>query len=91
MFERLKRDVRVVFERDPAAKSVAEVIFCYPGLHVIWFHRLAHWLFKRGWVLLPRLISNFARWLTGIEIHPGAKIGEVEAREDLDETGLACA
>jgi len=76
MFERLKSDIRVVFERDPAAKSVPEVIFCYPGLHVIWFHRLAHWLYKRGWVLLPRMISNFARLLTGIEIHPGATIGE---------------
>ncbi|MDR3590111.1 MAG: serine O-acetyltransferase [Negativicutes bacterium] len=76
MFDRLKRDVRVVFERDPAAKSVLEVVFCYPGLHVIWFYRLAHWLFQRGWVLLPRLISNLARLLTGIEIHPGATIGE---------------
>jgi serine O-acetyltransferase len=76
MFERLKQDVRVVFERDPAAKSVLEVVICYPGLHVIWFHRLAHWLYNRGWVLLPRLISNLARLLTGIEIHPGAKIGE---------------
>ncbi len=76
MFERLKQDVRVVFERDPAARSVLEVVFCYPGLHVIWFHRLAHWLYNRGWVLLPRLISNLARLLTGIEIHPGAKIGE---------------
>lgn len=76
MFGRLKRDIQVVFERDPAAKSVLEVIFCYPGLHVIWFHRMSHWLFKRGWVLLPRMISNLARWLTGIEIHPGATIGE---------------
>ena len=76
MFARLKKDVKVIFERDPAAKSVAEVILCYPGLHVLWFHRLAHKLYKRGWVLLPRLISNLARWLTGIEIHPGATIGE---------------
>jgi serine O-acetyltransferase len=76
MFDRLKRDIRVVFERDPAAKSVLEVIFCYPGLHVIWFHRLAHRLYKRGWILLPRLISNLARLITGIEIHPGATIGE---------------
>lgn len=75
MFSRLKRDIRVVFDRDPAARSVWEVIFCYQGLHAIWFHRLSHALYKRGWVLLPRMISNFARFLTGIEIHPGATIG----------------
>lgn len=76
MLQRLKRDVQVVFERDPAARSMLEVICCYPGLHVIWFHRLAHWLYIRGWVLLPRLVSSFGRLLTGIEIHPGAKLGE---------------
>jgi serine O-acetyltransferase len=76
MLERLKRDIQVIFDRDPAAKSVLEVVLCYPGLHVIWFHRIAHRLYKRGWVLLPRLISNLARFLTGIEIHPGATIGE---------------
>ncbi len=76
MFARLKKDVQSVFDRDPAAKSVLEVILCYPGLHAIWFYRLAHWLHLKGWVLLPRMISNLARFLTGIEIHPGAKIGE---------------
>jgi len=76
MFERLKKDIQVIFERDPAARSTAEVLFCYPGLHVLWFHRMSHWLYKRGWIMLPRLISNLARWLTGIEIHPGATIGE---------------
>jgi serine O-acetyltransferase len=76
MFERLKRDIQVVFERDPAARSVLEVLFCYPGLHVLWIHRLAHRLYNRGWILLPRMLSNFARLLTGIEIHPGAKLGE---------------
>lgn len=76
MFKRLKRDVQVVFERDPAAKSLVEVFFCYPGLHAIWLHRLSHKLYCRGWILLPRMISNFARWLTGIEIHPGATIDE---------------
>lgn len=75
MFARLKKDIRVVFDRDPAARSVWEVIFCYQGLHAIWFHRLSHALYKRGWVLLPRMLSNFARFLTGIEIHPGATIG----------------
>lgn len=76
MFSRIKRDISVIFERDPAAKSVLEVVLCYPGLHAIWFHRIAHWFYKRGWVVLPRLIQTFSRFLTGIEIHPGAKIGE---------------
>lgn len=75
-FRQIQRDVRVVFKRDPAAKSVIEVLFCYPGLHAIWLHRLSHALYNRGWVLLPRMISNLARFLTGIEIHPGAKLGE---------------
>ena len=76
MFKRLKKDIQVVFDRDPAARSVWEVVFCYSGLHAIWFHRLSHKLYLRGWVLLPRMISNLARVLTGIEIHPGATIGE---------------
>ena len=53
MFKQLKRDIQVIFERDPAARSIWEVILCYPGLHVIWFHRLAHRLYNKGWVLLP--------------------------------------
>lgn len=76
MFSRLRRDIRVVFERDPAARNVLEVLLCYPGLHAIWLHRMSHALYKRGWVILPRLISEFGRFLTGIEIHPGATIGE---------------
>lgn len=76
VFDRIKKDIKVIFERDPAAKSVLEVLLCYPGLHAIWLHRISHRLFKRGWIVLPRLISNFARFLTGIEIHPGATIGE---------------
>ena len=76
MFAQIRRDIRVVFERDPAAQSVIEVVLCYGGLHAIWLHRIAHALFVRGWVLIPRLISNFGRFLTGIEIHPGATIGE---------------
>lgn len=72
----LRKDIRVVFERDPAARSVWEVIFCYQGLHAIWMHRISHYLYKKGWILFPRMISNFARFLTGIEIHPGATIGE---------------
>ncbi|XVK30590.1 serine O-acetyltransferase [Pectinatus frisingensis] len=75
MLHMLKKDIRVIFERDPAAKSVLEVLLCYQGLHAIWMYRIAHWFFVRGFVVLPRAISNFARFLTGIEIHPGAKIG----------------
>ena len=75
-FSRLKKDIRVVFERDPAAKSTLEVILCYSGLHAIWLHRISHALFKRGWIVSARLVSNFCRFLTGIEIHPGATIGD---------------
>jgi len=75
MFERLKEDIETVFERDPAARSVIEVILCYPGLHAIWLHRIAHWFWNHNFKLLARLISHFSRWLTGIEIHSGAKIG----------------
>lgn len=75
MFKTLKEDIQVIFERDPAAKSVLEVILCYPGLHAIILHRIAHYLYKKGLILIPRLISQFNRFLTGIEIHPGAKIG----------------
>ena len=75
-FTRIRKDIRVVFERDPAAKSILEVVLCYSGLHAIWLHRLSHFLFERGWIVSARLVSNFCRFLTGIEIHPGAKIGE---------------
>lgn len=75
MFNRLKEDIKAVFERDPAAKTVLEVILCYPGFHAIIFHRIAHFLYNKGLVVLPRLFSHFSRLLTGIEIHPGAKIG----------------
>ncbi|MBQ6298397.1 MAG: serine O-acetyltransferase [Selenomonadaceae bacterium] len=75
-FSRIKKDIRVIFERDPAAKSVLEVVLCYSGLHAIWLHRISHALFKRGWIVSARLVSNFCRFLTGIEIHPGATIGD---------------
>nr|WP_156779911.1 serine O-acetyltransferase [Ammonifex degensii] len=75
LYQYIKEDIQMVFERDPAAKSVWEVIFCYPGLHAVWFHRIAHWFYRRRFYFLARLISHFARFLTGIEIHPGAKIG----------------
>ena len=76
IFGQIRRDIRVIFERDPAAKSIWEVIFCYPGFHAVLFHRVAHWLYLRKMVLIPRMISQFSRFLTGIEIHPGAKIGQ---------------
>lgn len=75
MFERMKEDIASVFHRDPAARSKWEVLLCYPGLHAIWFHRLAHWLWLRDARLLARMLSNLGRWLTGIEIHPGARVG----------------
>lgn len=76
MFRQIRQDIQVIFDRDPAARSIIEVVLCYPGFHAILFHRLAHWLYARDWLLLARLISQFARFLTGIEIHPGAKIGQ---------------
>lgn len=75
MFERVREDIRSVFHRDPAARNGLEVLLNYPGLHAVLFHRLAHRLWRRGWKQLARLISTFSRWLTGIEIHPGATIG----------------
>ncbi|MCM8772486.1 MAG: serine O-acetyltransferase [candidate division WOR-3 bacterium] len=75
MFERIKEDIKVVFERDPAARNVFEVITSYPGLHAIWFHRVAHFFWRKGAKTLARIISHINRFLTGIEIHPGAKIG----------------
>ncbi len=75
MLNFLREDIRTVMERDPAARSAWEVILCYPGLHALWAHRAAHWLWGRRFFLLARLLSQFARFLTGIEIHPAAKIG----------------
>jgi serine O-acetyltransferase len=72
---RLKEDVLVAFERDPAARSVLELILCYPGIHALVMHRLAHWLWRRDLQLPARMLSAFARFVTGVEIHPGAKIG----------------
>jgi serine O-acetyltransferase len=75
MFERIREDIQSVFHRDPAARSSVEVLLNYPGLHAIIFHRLAHKLWRCNWKLSARIISSFSRWLTGIEIHPGATIG----------------
>ena len=71
----IREDIGNVMEHDPAAKSRIEVFLCYSGLHAVWFYRLNHWLWDHGSVLLGRSFSQLARWLTGVEIHPGAKIG----------------
>ncbi len=71
----LFEDVKVIFERDPAARNIIEVLLCYPGLHAILLHRIAHFLWKLKIPVVPRLISHINRLITGIEIHPGAKIG----------------
>ncbi|WP_131111326.1 serine O-acetyltransferase [Sulfuricystis thermophila] len=75
MFSRLREDIACVFERDPAARSTWEVLTCYPGFHALLMHRLAHWLWHHGLRWLARFTSHFTRFLTGIEIHPGATIG----------------
>jgi len=75
MFSRIKEDINSVFDRDPAARTSFEVILNYPGMHAIWIHRLSHRLWCADWKLLARVVSTFSRWLTGIEIHPGAKLG----------------
>ncbi|HWO78570.1 MAG TPA: serine O-acetyltransferase [Bacillus sp. (in: firmicutes)] len=75
MFNRLKEDIEVVFDQDPAARSTLEVILTYSGLHAIWAHRIAHALYKRRFFFIARCISQISRFFTGIEIHPGAKIG----------------
>jgi serine O-acetyltransferase len=75
MFRTIREQIDTVFREDPAAKSTLEILLCYPGLHAILLHRLSHRLYRAGVPLFPRLISQFGRWITGIEIHPGAKIG----------------
>ncbi|HSF07042.1 MAG TPA: serine O-acetyltransferase [Methylomirabilota bacterium] len=75
MFEAIRQDVRAVQERDPAARSALEVVLCYPGVHVLMFHRVAHRLWHRGWPTTARCLMQLARFLTGIEIHPAARLG----------------
>ncbi|WP_199611136.1 serine O-acetyltransferase [Flocculibacter collagenilyticus] len=75
MFKRIKEDINSVFNRDPAARTFFEVLTNYPGLHAIWAHRLSHKCWTNNWKLLARFISTIARWITGVEIHPGATIG----------------
>jgi len=73
--QRLREDIQTIYVKDPAARSVLEVLTCYPGLHANWMHRIAHALWKRNHLTLARIVSHISRFLTGIEIHPGAKIG----------------
>jgi len=75
MFRAIREQFDTIFERDPAAKSRLEILLCYPGFHAILLHRFAHRLYQSGVPLLPRVISQFSRFFTGIEIHPGARIG----------------
>jgi len=76
MFKSLKADIAIIRERDPAARSSLEILFCYPGLHAICMHRFSHRLWGLGLPLLPRFLSQVARFFTGVEIHPGARIGQ---------------
>ena len=75
VLERMKEDIACVYERDPAARNWWEVVTCYPGIHAIWIHRVSHWLWGKGLLWLARFLSHIGRWLTGIEIHPAARIG----------------
>src|SRR5438067_11675181 len=75
MFDALRRDIRTVFERDPALRSRLEAFFCYPGVPALAFHRVAHRLWGAGWVATARVLSHVSRFLTGIEIHPAARLG----------------
>ena len=75
LLARIREDIRTAYRRDPAAINTIEILLAYPGLHAIWLHRIAHWLHLRGVPVIPRLLSHLSRFLTGIEIHPGAIIG----------------
>jgi len=75
MFGHVREQIDTVFRRDPAARSVLEIVLCYPGFHAILLHRMAHGLYRHGWFTVSRAISQFSRAMTGIEIHPGARIG----------------
>jgi serine O-acetyltransferase len=76
MLKAIRRDIRAVFDHDPAARTTLEVLLCYPGLHAILLHRAAHWCWRHRLKLLGRLTSHVGRFFTGIEIHPGARIGK---------------
>lgn len=75
VFSRIREDIKAFYDKDPAARSTLEIILAYPGFHAVVIHRIAHWLYRRGVPVLPRLVSHGNRFLTGIEIHPGATLG----------------
>jgi serine O-acetyltransferase len=75
LFDAIRRDIQAVRERDPAARSTLEVLLCYPGVHALAFHRVAHAIWRRGWTIPARFVSHVARFFTGIEIHPAARLG----------------
>lgn len=75
MFETLRRDIQAARDRDPAVRSTLEILFCYPGVHALWLQRLAHWFWMRRFLFVGRFISHVNRFLTGIEIHPAARLG----------------
>lgn len=75
MFNKIREDIQSVFDRDPAARNILEVLFCYPGFHALLFYRIGNWLWRRRFYFLGRLTSHIGRFFTGIEIHPGATIG----------------
>ena len=75
MFAAIREQIDTIFREDPAARSVIEVVLLYPGFHAIMLHRVAHWLFKAGVPFFPRFVSQLSRFVTGVEIHPGARIG----------------
>jgi serine O-acetyltransferase len=74
-FDRMTEDIKSAIKKDPAAKSILEVVLCYPGIHALWSHRIAHFFYNRKMHIIARLVSHFARFATGVEIHPGANIG----------------
>lgn len=76
MWDTIKSDIKAVYENDPAARSTFEIIFTYSGIHAIWHHRTAHWFYKKKWYTIARIISQASRFITGIEIHPGARLGK---------------
>jgi serine O-acetyltransferase len=75
MFGRLREDIAIVRRSDPAVKNALEILTCYPGLHAVWMHRIAHWFYNRKWYTAARMFSHLNRYLTGVEIHPGAQLG----------------
>ncbi len=76
MFNTIKNDIDVIFKKDPAARTTLEVVLTYPGLHALWLHRISHWMWNHKLRTLSRILAHLTRWLTGIEIHPAAKIGK---------------